>query len=102
MQQEIEQSNTADGIGKDSRNRNTRHAQAKTRHQNQVQHHIHCTCHHEHIERTLRIALAAQDCRDKVVDHGKGHSHKVDLQVKHGVVQDIGRSRDGRKNGMRE
>ena len=99
MHQKIEQSNAADDIGKNGCDGNSRNAHTKTCHQNQVQRDVEGACKHQHIKRTLGIAFAAQNGRNKVVDHGKGHSHKVNLQVKDCIVQDIGRGRNQRKDG---
>ena len=98
MEQEIEQSNSANNVCKDGRNRNARHAKAKTCHENQVQNDIHCTRHHQHVKRTLCIAFAAQNRCDKVEQHYKRHSRKINLQVTYRHVQNVRRCRNRRKN----
>ena len=98
MQEHVEQGNPADGIGDDRCDCHARHTHAENRHQNQVQRHVYCTRHHEHIERPLCIALAAQDGGDKVVNHYKGHPRKVDLQVKYRHVQYVRRRRNQFEN----
>ncbi len=98
MQEHVEQGNPADGIGNDRCNRHASNTHVKARHQNQVQRHIDCSRHHEHIERPLCIALAAQDSGDKVVDHHEGHPCKVDLQVKYRHVQYVRRRRNQFEN----
>ena len=84
-----EQGNPADDVGDDRRNRNARYTHAKARYKNQVQRNVHGTRHHEHVERSLCIALAAQDGGDEVVNHHEGHAGKVNLQVKYRHVQNV-------------
>ena len=77
-------------------------AQVKDDHQHQVQDDVDNAAHHQEPEGSPAVPLAAQHGGAEVVEHDEGHSHEVDLEVRHGQLQHVGGRREHPQHGARE
>ena len=77
----------------------TGHAHIKYDHKNQVEHHIHKARSRQAIQRAAGVAHAAQQRRAKVIDHGDGHTAKVNAQIQNRHIQHIGGGAHGHQQG---
>ena len=78
-------------VGNAGGNCNTIDTHVKHDDKQQVESGVDESCHNQNVERTLGVALAAQNGGSKVVYHEKWRAAHVYAQIKHRVAEHVGR-----------
>ena len=78
-----------DGLTDDGSQCHACHAHGKANDKHQIQHHIDDACRRQTVQGTLGVAHGAQQCRAEVVQHGHGHSDKINFKVQRREIDHI-------------
>ena len=77
------------GLADDGGQCHARHAHGKADDKDQIQHHVNGTGSRQTVQWAFGVAHGPQQCTAEVVQHGHGHSDKIDLQVQGGKADHV-------------